>query len=165
MSIRASACAYLALSLKALQRRYQLKMKPDPRSARDEDEPDEEQKKRQQRREEQAEQEAIAKRDAFVSDCRLGEKLKALATPAHPSCGSGAKVARNMRAAQDSQAGNKAESTQPALANEDIEVLRHRLDVIVSGTSDDKPLSVDPHTVRMHARAAFLEYTKASTSS
>ncbi|KAF1784071.1 Protein of unknown function DUF3508 [Phytophthora cactorum] len=167
MSMRASACVYLALSLKALQRRYQLKMKPDPRSARDEDEPGEEQKQRQQQREEQVEQEALAKRDAFVGDCRLGDKLKTASTPAHPSCGSGAMVARNMRAAQDSLADNEAESSELAVStNEDVELLRHRFDVIVSGsTGDDKPLSVDPDIVRMHARAAFLEYTKASTSS
>ncbi|EEY65772.1 uncharacterized protein PITG_03296 [Phytophthora infestans T30-4] len=164
MPVRSSACLYLALSLKALQRRYQLKMTPDPRSARDEDEPDEEQKQRQQQREEQAEQEAIAKRDAFVSDCRLGEKLKTLATPARISCGSGATVARDMRAAQDTLTDNETESPQPAIATEDVELLLNRFDVIVSGTSGDKPLSVDCETIRMHARAAFLQYTRPSSN-
>ncbi|KAG7381156.1 adenylate kinase [Phytophthora pseudosyringae] len=159
MSTRASACVYLALSLKALQRRYQLQMKPDPRSPRDE--PDEEQKQRQERREDQVEQEAIARRDAFVNDCRLGEKLKTASTPAHPSCGSGAMVARSMRAADDEK-----ENCDLAVPGEDVELLHRRFDAIVSGSvGDDTALSVDPHVTRTHARAAFLEYTKTSTPS
>ncbi|GMF15863.1 unnamed protein product [Phytophthora fragariaefolia] len=162
MSIRASACVYLALSLKALQRRYQLKVNPDPHSARDEDEPDEEQKQRQERREEQAERDAISRRDAFVRDCRLGEQLKAALTPPHPSCGSGAKVARSMRAAQDSsseaQQGEHENGDHEALAFEDIELLRRRFDFIVSGC-EDKPPPTDLHAARMSARTKFLEYT------
>lgn len=169
ISTRASAFVYLALSLKALQRRYQLKMKmkPDPRSARVEDELDEEQKQRLERREEQADQEANARRDAFVSDCRLGEKLKTASTPAHPSCGSGAKVARSMRAALDSVIDNEtASGNDPLPVSEDVELLRHRFDSIVSASAnDDKVLSTDPQTARIHARTAFLEYTKTSTSS
>ncbi|KAL4125376.1 hypothetical protein PRIC2_008961 [Phytophthora ramorum] len=166
MPMRASACVYLALSLKALQRKYQLKVKPDPRSARDEDEPDEEQKQRQERREEQAERDATARRDAFVRDCRLGEQLKVASTPTHTSCGSGAKVARSMRAAHDSLAGNETESyISPAPANEEVDQLRHRFDAIVSGSSSaDKTLSTDPRSARTHARAAFLEYIKPSTA-
>ncbi|KAL3673628.1 hypothetical protein V7S43_001327 [Phytophthora oleae] len=167
MSTRSSACFFLALSLKALHRRYQLKMKPDPRSARDEDEPDEEQKQRQERRQEKVEQEAIARRDAFVNDCRLGEKLKTASTPTHPSCGSGVKVARTMRAAQDSLADSESDGTHHSgPASEDIELLRRRFDSIVTGSPiDDKTLSADSHAARVHAKAAFLEYAKASTSS
>ncbi|KAE9128282.1 hypothetical protein PF007_g5314 [Phytophthora fragariae] len=170
MSIRASACVYLALTLKALQRRYQLKVKPDPRSARDEDESDEEQKQRQERREEQAERDAVERRDAFVRDCRLGEQLKAAITPAYPSCGSGVKVARSMRAAQDSSGELQQIDTESGdrevSAVEEVELLRRRFDVIISGCDgDNTPLPTDPHSARMNARAAFIEYTKTSTPS
>ncbi|KAE9355672.1 hypothetical protein PR003_g2725 [Phytophthora rubi] len=170
MSIRASACVYLALTLKALQRRYQLKVKPDPRSARDEDESDEEQKQRQERREEQAERDAVERRDAFVRDCRLGEQLKAAITPAYPSCGSGVKVARSMRAAQDSSGELQQIDTESGdreiSAVEEGELLRRRFDVIISGCDgDNTPLPTDPHSARMNARAAFIEYTKTSTPS
>ncbi|GMF11664.1 unnamed protein product [Phytophthora lilii] len=162
ISIRASACVYLALSLKALQRRYQLKLKPDPRSARDEDEPDEEQKQRQEHREEQAERDAIAKLDAFVRDCRLGEELKAASTPTHPSCGSGVKVARSMRAACDSLAETQQSEEGTRTSTEATESLRRRFDSIVSGNVD-KALPTDSHAARLHARAAFLEYMNSSS--
>ncbi|POM66983.1 Adenylate Kinase domain containing hypothetical protein [Phytophthora palmivora] len=167
MSMRSSACVFLALSLKALQRRYQLKLQSDPHSARDEDEPDEEQKQRQERRKEQAEQEAIARRDAFVNDCRLGEKLKNASTPTNPSCGSGAKVVRSMRAAQDSHVDDETTSCHPPGAiSEDVEMLHRRFDAIVSGNvSGETTLPADPHIVQIHARAAFLEYTKSPASS
>ncbi|KAK1948311.1 Adenylate kinase 9 [Phytophthora citrophthora] len=167
MSTRSSACFFLGLSLKALHRRYQLKMKSDPNSARDEDGPDEEQQQRQERRQEKAEQEAIARRDAFLNDCRLGEKLKTASTPTHPSCGSGVKVARSMRAAQDSLADSEVDGTHHIeVTSEDIEQLHHRFDAIVAGSpSDGKTFSSDLNAARMHAKAAFLEYAKASTSS
>ncbi|RLN83435.1 hypothetical protein BBJ28_00010638 [Nothophytophthora sp. Chile5] len=175
MSTRASACVFLALSLKALQRRYQAAIKQSQARTeaepRDEEEPDEEQKQRQLQREEQAEREAIARREAFARDCRLGEQLKAALTPAHASCGSGAKGARLMREAQDTSAdvqhkeeegGGAAEATDDATA----ELLRRRFDFIMAGSATaDKPLSSDVAAIRGHARAAFLEYTTASTSS
>jgi YHS domain-containing protein/adenylate kinase family enzyme len=162
MSIRASACVYVALSLKALQRRYLLKVKPDARTPRDEDGHDEEQNQRQERREEQAERDAIARRDAFVSDCRLGGQLKAASTPANTSCGSGAKVARNMRALTDSE----QETADPAVvACEEVELLRRRFDLIISGSSSEETaLPTDLRTARAHARAAFLDYTTGSAS-
>ncbi|KAG1703109.1 hypothetical protein DVH05_008021 [Phytophthora capsici] len=166
MSTRSSACFFLALSLKALHRRYQLKMKPDPSSSRDEDERDEEQKQRQERREQKAEQEAIARRNDFVNDCRLGEKLKIASTPTHPSCGSGVTVARSMRAAQEG-ADSEVDGTHDSRStSEDIEQLYHRFDAIVTGSpSNDKTLPEDSNVARVHAKAAFLEYAKASSSS
>ncbi|RLN71155.1 hypothetical protein BBJ28_00000216 [Nothophytophthora sp. Chile5] len=175
MSPRASACVFLALSLKALQRRHQAtitqsqaRMEAEPR---DEEEPDEDQKQRQLQREEQAEREAIARRDAFARDCRLGEQLKAALTPAHASCGSGAKGARLMREAQDTSADVQHEEdggdgAAEATDNATAELLRRRFDFIVAGSvTADKPLSGDVAAIRGHARAAFLEYTTASTSS
>ncbi|OWZ23568.1 hypothetical protein PHMEG_0001551 [Phytophthora megakarya] len=166
-SMRDSACVYLALSLKALQRRYLLKLKTDPHLTRDEDEPDDEQKQRQGRREEQAEQEAIARLAAFVNDCRLGEKLKTASTPIYPSCGSGANGARTMRAAQDSLADNETLNWHSRVSSiDDVLLLQRRFDTIVSGSpSDDITLPADSYTAQAHARAAFLEYTNTSPSS
>ncbi|KAL8025765.1 putative adenylate kinase/UMP-CMP kinase [Plasmopara halstedii] len=160
MSVRASACVYLALSLKAL---YQQKRDPNSYASQNEEEYEEEYQQRQARRAEQHRRKALAKRDAFVNDCRLGEKLKAASTPSHRSCGSGAMGARTVRAAQDALNDNHLSGSFDC---EDVELLRHRFDAIVDGRAgeEDKALSADPHTVRMHAREAFFEYTKASAA-